>query len=152
MLCKSGSKIKTYKNDILIENKIRPNSFGEVETAVYPGFSTDLQPQLMALASVSNGCSVICENLFEARFKHVSEIKKMGAQIKCKNGIAIITGKEKLYGADVSATDLRGGASLILAGLVAEGYTTVDRIELIDRGYYKIEDKISSLGGVIKRI
>lgn len=151
-LMSANCKIKNIDDGLIISSSGRPLSFGEIETAVYPGFPTDLQAQMMALASISKGYSLICENLFESRFKHVSELIKLGADIRFKNGIGIVNGKKKLYGADVSATDLRGGASLILAGLVAEGYTTIDRVDLIDRGYYKIEEKLSLLGGEIKRI
>ena len=149
---KSTCKIEANGDNIIVEARKRPNSFGEIETAVYPGFPTDLQAQMMALASISNGYSLILENLFEGRFKHAGELLKMGCDIRFKNCVCIINGKEKIYGADVVSTDLRGVASLVLAGLVAEGYTTIDKIELIDRGYYKLEDKLSKLGASIKRI
>ena len=146
------TRLRYRDNEIIVSSSGRPLSFGEIETAVYPGFPTDLQAQMMSLASISKGYSLICENLFESRFKHVSELKKMGAEIRCKNGICIVNGKKKLYGADVSTTDLRGGASLVLAGLVAEGYTTIDNVNLIDRGYYQLEKKLSQLGCDIKRM
>lgn len=151
-LSKTACKITTTDDKIIVEAKGRPLSFGEVETAVFPGFPTDLQAQMMALSSISQGCSVIVENLFESRFKHAQELMKMGADIKVKNGVCVISGREKLFGAEVVSTDLRGGASLVLAGLVAEGYTTVDKVELIDRGYYKFEEKLQGLGANIKRI
>ena len=130
----------------------RLESFGDIETAVYPGFPTDLQPQMVALASVCNGCSIVFENVFESRFNYVGELLKMGCDIKFKSSVCIVRGKNKLYGADVCATDLRGGASFVLAGLYSEGYTTIDKISLIDRGYYQFEQKLSSIGGDIKRI
>ena len=130
----------------------RPKSFGEVETAVYPGFPTDLQAQMTALASVSEGYSLIIENLFENRCKHVGELLKMGCDIRTKNGVIIVNGKDKIYGSEVTATDLRGGACLVLAGLCAEGYTTINNIGLIDRGYYKMEEKLTALGGDITRV
>ena len=151
-LINSHCKVFSKDDKIIISSSGRPHTFGEIETAVYPGFPTDLQAQMMALASISKGYSLICENLFESRFKHVGELIKLGADIRCKNGICIVSGKKKLYGANVSATDLRGGASLVLAGLVAEGYTTIANIELIDRGYFKIEEKLSHIGGDISRI
>ena len=151
-LSQSNCKIKSFDDRITISSNGRPLSFGEIETAVYPGFPTDLQAQMMALASVSKGYSLIIENLFESRFKHVSELIKMGCDIRCKNGICIINGRKKIYGADVTSTDLRGGACLVLAGLVAEGYTTIDKISLIDRGYYKMEEKLTTLGADIKRM
>ena len=107
---------------------------------------------MTALASVCNGYNLIIENVFENRNKHIGQLKKMGADLITKGGIIIAKGKEKLYGADVSATDLRCGAALVLAGLRAEGYTTIDNVSYIDRGYYKIEDKITALGGNIKRV
>lgn len=151
-LSKTTCKIDVEDDIIKIESKERPVSFGEIETAVYPGFPTDLQAQMTALASVSSGYSLIIEKLFEARSKHVGELLKMGCDIKSRNGITIINGRDKLYGADVSSPDLRGGASLVLAGIKAEGYTTIDNIKLIDRGYYKIEDKLNALGCNIKRL
>ncbi len=151
-LSKTSCKIESKDDIIKIEGFSRPRSFGEIETSVYPGFPTDLQAQMTALASISDGYGLIIENLFEARSKHVGELLKMGADIKSRNGITIINGREKLYGADVSAPDLRGGASLVLAGLKAEGYTTIDNIKLIDRGYYKMEEKLNMLGCDIKRL
>lgn len=151
-LFKTKTKIKFQDNKMIVSSNNRPSSFGEIETAAYPGFPTDLQAQMTALASVSKGYSLISENVFESRFKHIGELKKMGADIRSKNGICIVNGMKKLFGADVSCPDLRGGASLILAGLVAEGYTTIDNIELIDRGYFEIEKKLKALGADIKRI
>lgn len=151
-LSKSACKIKCENDTIILSRKKHLDSFGEVETGGYPAFPTDLQSQMTALASVCNGYSLIIENVFEGRNKHVGQLKKMGADLIVKGGIIIAKGKEKLYGAEVSATDLRCGASLILAGLVAEGYTTIDNISFIDRGYYKLEDKLTALGGNIKRL
>ena len=145
--------ILTCENDkIIIESSGRRKAVGEIETAVYPGFPTDMQSQMMTLASVCEGPSIIVEKVFENRFKTSQELIKMGADIKVKNGVCIVQGREKLYGADVVSPDLRGGASLVLAGLVAQGYTTLSNINLIDRGYYKLEEKITHLGGNIKRI
>lgn len=147
-----GCKIVKGKKSIRLIAPKRLESFGDIETAVYPGFPTDLQPQMVALASVCNGCSIVFENVFESRFNYVGELLKMGCDIKFKSSVCIVRGKNKLYGADVCATDLRGGASLVLAGLYSEGYTTIDKISLIDRGYYQFEQKLSSIGGDIKRI
>ena len=151
-LLQTACKIDIQNDTITIENTCRPQSFGEIETAVYPGFPTDLQAPMFALASISEGYSLIIETLFESRYKHIGELLKMNCDIRSKNGVCIVKGKDKIYGADVFAPDLRGGASLVLAGLVAEGYTTVNNIELIDRGYYRLEDKLTALGGDIKRI
>lgn len=140
------------KNDkIVVSSTGQPKGLGHIETAVYPGLPTDLQPQLMTLASVSEGASIIVENLFESRFKHAAELIRMGADIKVKGQLAMINGKNKLYGAEVKAQDLRGGAALVLAGLKAEGYTSVAGVEYIDRGYYKFEEKLCALGADITR-
>ena len=141
------------KNDIIkMKANGRAKAFGELETAVYPGFPTDLQAQAMALQCVSAGTSMIVENLFEARFKHIPELIKMGGDISFRDRVCVVRGKSKLYGADVFAHDLRGGASLVMAGLVAEGYTTISNIQLIDRGYFKLEHTLTALGADIKRI
>ena len=127
-------------------------SYGEIETAVYPGFPTDLQPQMVALACICKGCSLIFENVFESRFNYVGELLKLGGDVKFKQSVCIVRGREKLYGADVSATDLRGGAALVLAGLASEGYTTVSKIQFIERGYFNLAQKLTSLGADIKRL
>ena len=151
-LQKTACKIYCDRDKIVVKSKGRPIAFGEIETEVYPGFPTDLQAEMCALACISDGYSLIIENLFESRFKYVGEFLKMGADIKMKNGVCVVHGKERIYGAEVTSTDLRGGAGLVLCGLVAEGYTTVKKVELIDRGYYKFEEKLRALGGDIKRI
>ena len=151
-LQKTACKIYCDRDRIVVKSKGRPIAFGEIETEVYPGFPTDLQAQMCALASICDGYSLIIENLFESRFKHIGELLKMGADIKMKNGVCVVHGKEKIYGAEVTSTDLRGGAGLVLCGLVAEGYTTVRKVDLIDRGYFKLEEKLRALGGDIKRI
>ena len=151
-LSKTACQIQEKGGNILVSSNRQPKSFGEIETAVYPGFPTDLQQQMTALATISKGYSLIIENLFENRCKHVGELIKMGANIRTRNGVIIVGGVDKLYGAQVTATDLRAGASLVLAGLCAEGYTTIDNVELIDRGYYKIEEKLTGLGANISRV
>ena len=124
----------------------------DVKTLPYPGFPTDLQAQIMALMAVSNGLSVITETVFENRFMHVSEMMRMGADIVIQGKSAIVRGVPKLHGAPVMATDLRASASLILAGLAAEGTTVLSRVYHIDRGYQQIEKKLSALGADIRRI
>ncbi len=151
-MLKTSCKIEQKGDTIIVQSSGRPESFGEIETAVYPGFPTDLQAQMTALAGVSEGYSLIIENLFEARSKHVGELMKMGYDIRAKNGITIVKGRDRIFGADVTSPDLRGGAALVLAGLCAEGYTTIDNIKLVDRGYYKMEEKLRALGGDIKRL
>jgi UDP-N-acetylglucosamine 1-carboxyvinyltransferase len=124
----------------------------DVHTAPYPAFPTDMQAQFTALNAIAQGVGVITETIFENRFMHVQELQRMGAHIRLEGNTAICTGVERLTGAPVMATDLRASASLVLAGLVAEGETLVDRIYHIDRGYQNIEEKLSGLGGEIRRL
>jgi len=124
----------------------------DIKTLPYPGFPTDLQAQMMAFMSVGMGSSVITETVFEKRFMHASELKRMGADIQIKGNSAFVKGVPKLKGAEVMATDLRASASLILAGLVAEGKTELSRVYHIDRGYQQIEKKLSALGANIRRV
>lgn len=124
----------------------------DVTTHPYPGFPTDMQAQFMALMSLANGTSVITETVFENRFMHVSELRRMGADIRIEGHSAIVRGVPSLSGAPVMATDLRASASLVLAGLAAEGITEVSRVYHLDRGYERIEEKFSALGAKIKRV
>ena len=124
----------------------------DVKTEPYPGFPTDMQAQFMALMTLGNGLSVITENIFENRFMHVSEMQRMGADIRLSGNTAIIRGMPELSSAPVMATDLRASASLILAGLAAKGQTVLSRVYHIDRGYERIEEKLSALGARIRRI
>lgn len=130
----------------------RPKSFGVVETKPYPEFPTDLQPQIVALASIAKGDSMVVENLFETRFKHIPELVKMGANIAVDEKVARIRGGKKLQGCEIEASDLRGGACLVLAGLTAKGTTIVNGVHHIDRGYEMIEKSLSNLGANIERI
>lgn len=123
----------------------------DVITHEYPGFATDMQAQYMALMTQADGISLITENIFENRFMHASELIRMGAHIRIDGSRAVVAGKSKLTGATVIASDLRASASLVLAALVAEGVTTVDRIYHLDRGYEKIEEKLRSVGAQIER-
>jgi UDP-N-acetylglucosamine 1-carboxyvinyltransferase len=129
----------------------RPRSV-DVHTAPYPAFPTDMQAQFTALNAVAQGVGTITENVFENRFMHVLEMQRMGANIRLEGSVAICTGVERLTGAPVMATDLRASASLVIAGLVADGETLVDRIYHIDRGYQNIEEKLSGLGAHIRRV
>lgn len=141
------------ENDILTlkaDGKVK--SINKIETSPYPGFPTDLQAQVLTLQTISKGSSMIVENLFETRFKHVPELVKMGANISVKDRTAVVRGVERLYGAEVNAADLRGGAALVMAGLVADGYTTVHNIRHVDRGYFELEKDLSALGAEIKRV
>ncbi|MGI9227947.1 MAG: UDP-N-acetylglucosamine 1-carboxyvinyltransferase [Gammaproteobacteria bacterium] len=129
----------------------RPKSIN-IRTAPYPAFPTDMQAQFTALNCIAEGSAIITESVFENRFMHIQEIQRMGANIKVEGNTAIVTGVDKLIAAPVMATDLRASASLILAGLVAEGQTVVDRIYHIDRGYECIEEKLAQLGANIRRV
>ncbi len=123
-----------------------------LRTAPYPGFPTDMQAQLMALMTVADGAAVITETIFENRMMHVQELKRLGADIEVEGNTAIVRGVPKLTGANVMATDLRASAGLVIAGLIAEGETVIDRIYHLDRGYERIEDKLSALGARIRRV
>jgi UDP-N-acetylglucosamine 1-carboxyvinyltransferase len=124
----------------------------DVTTKEYPGFATDMQAQYMALMTQANGISLIDESIFENRYMHASELMRMGANIRLDGPRAIVAGKTRLTGATVIASDLRASASLVLAGLVADGYTIVDRVYHLDRGYEKIEEKLRSVGAQIERL
>ena len=123
----------------------------DIKTLPYPGFPTDMQAPMMALLSVARGTSIVIETIFENRFMHVAELKRMGANIKIEGRSAIIEGRKKLTGTHIQATDLRAGAALILAGLKAQGETVISNAYHIDRGYERIEQKLSALGAVIRR-
>ena len=151
-LRQSACQIDVFDDKIRVKADKRLSSIEKIQTLPYPHFPTDLQPQMMVLQSVSCGVSVIQENLFENRFGHVMELRKMGANIVLKDHSACIIGTERLYGADVFASDLRAGAALVIAGMKAEGYTTVHNISYIDRGYENIEEKYRLLGADIERI
>lgn len=124
----------------------------DLKTLPYPGFPTDVQPQMMALLTLAQGTSIITENIFDGRFKHVNELHRMGADIRVEGRVSIIKGVAKLTGAIVEATDLRAGAALILAGLAAEGITVVEGSRHVERGYERLEDKLMSLGAKIKKV
>lgn len=148
----AGCDVSIKDNEIFTKANGRMKSIQNIDTQPYPGFPTDLQSQVMSLQTISDGVSIICENLFENRFKNAAELNKMGADIVIRDRMAIIKGVNKLYGADVQAHDLRGGAALVLAGLVAEGVTTVSGIHHIYRGYENFENNLTSLGLDIKKI
>ena len=129
-----------------------PLKGADVVTEEYPGFPTDMQAQFMALATQSDGVSIVTENIFENRFMHAQELVRMGANIKIEGTHAVVRGKTPLSGAAVQASDLRASASLVLAALVAEGETIIDRVYHIDRGYERIEEKLRGVGAQIRRI
>lgn len=151
-LTEAGADISTGDDWIELDMRGRRPRSVDVTTAPYPGFPTDMQAQFTALNCIADGTGVITETIFENRFMHVNELQRLGADIRLKGNTAIIYGVPKLTGAPIMATDLRASASLVLAGLVADGITTVDRVYHIDRGYEIIEEKFSQLGARIKRI
>lgn len=150
-LTRLGCEIIRGKDFIRAKSKGCIKAIHKVETQPYPGFPTDMQAQLAAALSYSDGCSVMVENLFENRYKYTLQLNKMGAKITVKDRIAVIKGVKKLYGSSVAAEDLRGGAALVLAALGAEGDSAISGVKHIDRGYYKIENDLSALGAEIKR-
>ena len=150
-LREAGASIKTGKDEIAIEAAGRPAAVS-VRTAPYPGFPTDMQAQFMALATVSRGTAVITETIFENRMMHALELQRLGANITMQGTSAVVTGVDRLQGAKVMATDLRASAGLVIAGLVAQGETLVDRIYHLDRGYEALEQKLAALGARIERI
>ncbi|HHB13407.1 MAG TPA: UDP-N-acetylglucosamine 1-carboxyvinyltransferase [Chromatiales bacterium] len=148
----AGARLSVGTDWIELDMQGRRPRAVDVRTAPYPAFPTDMQAQFTALDAVAEGSATITETVFENRFMHVQEIRRMGADIRVSGNTAFVRGVERLYAAPVMATDLRASASLILAGLVAEGETVVDRIYHIDRGYDCIEEKLSQLGADIRRV
>ncbi len=151
-LTEAGAKIEIEENAISIDMKGKKPKAVDVHTSPFPGFPTDMQAQFTAMNSIAEGSGTITEAVFENRFMHVHELQRMGADLKLQGNTTITDGVEQLTCAPVMATDLRASASLVLAGLVAEGETVVDRIYHIDRGYETIEEKLSQLGASIKRV
>jgi UDP-N-acetylglucosamine 1-carboxyvinyltransferase len=151
-LGESGAEINTGEDWIEMNMHGRRPRSVDITTAPYPAFPTDMQAQFTALNAIADGTAIITETVFENRFMHVQELQRLGADIRLKGNTAIIRGVPRLAGAPIMATDLRASASLVLAGLVAEGVTTVDRVYHIDRGYENIEEKMGALGARIKRV
>jgi len=150
-LHEAGVKTKQTADSVRVMGDA-PTKAADVITQEYPGFPTDMQAQYMAMATQSDGASVITENIFENRFMHALEMVRMGANIKIEGRRAVVTGKASLSGAAVLASDLRASASLVLAALVADGETIIDRVYHIDRGYEHIEEKLKGIGAEIRRI
>ena len=149
-LREAGARISTGDSFVEIQMEDRPKSVS-VRTAPYPGFATDMQAQFMALASVGTGTALITETIFENRFMHALELQRLGADISIQGNTAVVKGVERLQGATVMATDLRASAGLVIAALVAEGQTVIDRIYHLDRGYEALEKKLSALGARVER-
>ncbi len=151
-LKEAGAHIETGESSITLDMQGRRPKAVNLTTAPHPAFPTDMQAQFMALNCVADGVGVITETIFENRFMHVNELLRLGADIQVEGHTAIVRGVERLSGAPVMATDLRASACLILAGLVAQGETTIDRIYHLDRGYENIEEKLGALGASIRRV
>ena len=147
-----GAKVEEIDGDTLrVSMNKRPNKIS-IKTLPYPGFPTDLQPQMGVVMSLADGTSMITESIWDSRFQYTEELNKMGAKITSQGKVAIFEGVDKLAGAPVYATDLRAGAALIIAGIVAEGITSIYDIHHIDRGYENIEEKFRALGANIQRV
>lgn len=149
---KEAGVIITQKGSTLIVKGPEKLSSIDIKTMPYPGFPTDMQAQFMAMMALADGTSLITENIFENRFMHVAEMRRMGADISVEGSTATVKGVKSLKGAPVMATDLRASASLVVAGLAAKGTTLIDRVYHLDRGYEKIEEKLKMLGAKIRRI
>ena len=151
-LTEAGAEINSGKNWISLDMHGKKPKSVSLRTAPYPAFPTDMQAQFMAMNTIADGVGVVTETIFENRFMHVQELQRMGADIKLESNTAMCSGVKKLTAAPVMATDLRASASLVIAALAAEGSTKVDRIYHIDRGYDHIEEKLTQLGAVIRRV
>ncbi|GHV41152.1 UDP-N-acetylglucosamine 1-carboxyvinyltransferase 2 [Clostridia bacterium] len=151
-LSEMNCEVTSGDNWIKVDATKRPITAVNLKTMVYPGFPTDLQPQMCALLSAAEGTSLITETIYENRFQYVNELKRLGANVTVDGRLAVINGPSRLTGAPVTATDLRAGAALVVAGLAAEGETVIDNLKYIDRGYEHIEDKLRDLGATISRI
>ena len=147
-----GVEVEVVDEDVIVRGDVNPLISTDIKTLPYPGFPTDMQSQFMAMLTTAEGSSIVIETVFENRYMHVRELNRMGAHIKTEDRCAIIEGKAKLKGSQVVATDLRAGAAVVLAGLVAEGETEISEIYHIERGYEDFADKIRSLGGKIEKV
>ena len=147
-----GVEVEATDEDVIVRGDVNPLISTDIKTLPYPGFPTDMQSQFMAMLTTAEGSSIVIETVFENRYMHVRELNRMGAHIKTEDRCAIIEGKAKLKGSQVVATDLRAGAAVVLAGLVAEGETEISEIYHIERGYEDFADKIRSLGGKIEKV
>lgn len=150
-LSDGGAEISVSGRTVRIKSHKRLRAMPFVRTMPYPGFPTDSQSQLMAAACVADGATVFHESIFENRYRHVSELERMGAKIKVSGRVAVVEGVSRLHGAGMMATDLRGGAAMVIAALAAEGESTIGEIHHIDRGYEKIEDALTSVGADVTR-
>ena len=152
LLAEAGCEISIAGRNVTIRSDGVLRSMPPIRTMPYPGFATDAQAPLMAVACLAKGTTVFTETIFENRYRHTAELARLGADIRVSGRVALVTGRPCLYGARVCSTDLRGGASLVVAGLAAKGETVIDDIYHIDRGYTAIEDRLTALGADIRRV
>ena len=150
-LIEIGAEVVEFDDAVRVSATKRLESTN-IKTLPYPGFPTDMQPQMAVLLGIAEGTSTVTESIFENRFKYVDELTRMGADIKVESNIAIISGVKRYTGARVNAPDLRAGAALVIAGLAAEGITVVDDIYYIQRGYEALEEKLTKIGAKIARV
>lgn len=150
-LTEMGCEVTEFDEAVRVVGKLK-YKHTDIKTLPYPGFPTDMQPQMTVALALAAGTSIVTESIFENRFKYVDELSRMGANIKVEGNIAIIDGVKEMTGAQVNAPDLRAGAALVLAGLAAEGYTTIDEIGYIQRGYEHFEKKLQGLGATIEKV
>lgn len=150
-LIEMGCEVEEFDDELRVVSS-RPLKHTHVKTLPYPGFPTDMQPQIAAALSISDGTCVVTESIFENRFRYVDELLKMGANIKVEGNTAIVEGVQKLTGAPITAPDLRAGAALVMAALAADGVSTVDDIYYIERGYEDFPEKLQSLGAQIEKV
>ena len=152
LLKRSGAKIKTNKNEIKIKGPQKIKSINSIVTKEYPNFPTDLQAQFMVLMCKANGRSSITESIFENRFMHVAELRRLGAKIVIKDNKATMEGNTEFTGAELMSSDLRASVALVLAAIISKGQSIINRIYHLDRGYEKIENKLKKIGVRIKRL
>ena len=150
-LMDAGCEVVSERDAIRLSAPARLNAVS-LRTSPYPAFPTDMQAQFMAINCVANGVAMIRETIFENRFMHAVELQRLGADIRIDGNTAVVQGVAKLEGATVMATDLRASASLVVAGLVAEGETVIERIYHLDRGYERLEEKLAALGAKVRRL
>ena len=150
-LVEIGCEVEEFDDAVRVVAS-KPLKHTQIATLPYPGFPTDMQPQMSAVLALAEGTSIVSEGIFENRFRYADELNRMGASVKVESNIAIISGVSGYTGARVSASDLRAGAALVIAGLAAEGFTIVDDIHYIERGYEKIDEKLTALGALIEKV
>jgi UDP-N-acetylglucosamine 1-carboxyvinyltransferase len=150
-LAEAGARITDEGDGVRVRMDGRPEALDPVVTLPYPGFATDLQPQMLAMLATATGTSIVAENVFEGRFMFVEELERMGADILTRGNHAVIRGVERLSAAPVRALDIRAGAAMVIAGLTADGVTEISDVHFIDRGYEGLEDKLTGLGAEVRR-